>query len=395
MKSKHNSFHYEYYILAAICFAIFIPNFGQYLLSPLAMQITEKYHISSGQFANLFTAPMIPAVFLAFLSGILADRFSTRIIIGVALIITTLRSVLSLFATSYEMLFVSFALLGVTASAINGTQAKMLSAWFPVEKLSAKTGIVLSSSTIGMTLALAVASLFPSMHAAFTTTAVLSILATAFWFLIYRDKSAPSATVKKKSDIRIVLQNKYIWITAFCLGFLMAANVVMSSFLPTVLVSRNISSQSAGYYSSIYMIGCFLSCYIAPYAVNKLHSFKGTVFLFSVIGAIGIILSSFSIPTGIPLVLTILITGIGIGANLPLLMSLPVRLRQIGSSHAGTAGGLISTVQLLGAIILPGHILIPLAGEGNYQMLFSLAGMCMLICGMLSCFLPSEKQLDH
>lgn len=360
----------------------------------------EDYQITASQFSSLFTAPMIPAVFLSLLAGILVDRFGGRITVGMALAVTVTGSILSLFADSYELLFLSFAMLGITAATLNGTQAKLLSEWFPVEKVSSKTGIVLSCSTVAMALAMAIASYFPSRHAAFAVTTGLALLALTVWLILYRDKEKSENITPKVTEagakgdglrkLKVVIRNKYIWVIGFCLFFLMAANVVMSSFLPTILMNRSISAKSAGYYSSVYMVGSFLSCYFAPYTVEKLHSFKKTTLLFSVVGAFGAAFSAGYAPEGIFLGIAILVTGIGIGGNLPVLMALPVSLKGIGVSCAGTAGGLIATIQLLGAILLPGKVLIPVAGEGNYTGLFFLAGVCMLICGSLSLLLPGS-----
>lgn len=391
MNDKQNDSLYGNFILGTLCLALFVPNFGQYLLSPFAVEIMEDYQISSSQFSSLFTAPMVPAVFLSLAAGILVDRFSGKITVGAALAATTVGSILSLYASTYEMLFISFAMVGVTAATLNGTQAKLLGEWFPVESVSSKTGIVLSFSTIAMTIALAIAAYFPSRKIAFSVTTGLAILALITWILFYRDRKKSKESKKDSLDnLKIVVKNPYIWFIAFCLFFLMAANVVMSSFLPTILMSRNIPSKTAGYYSSIYMVGSFVSCYLAPLMVQKFKNFKKVTLLFSMVGAIGAAFSAAYAPEGFVLGITILVTGIGIGGNLPILMALPVSLKGIGVSLAGTAGGLIATIQLLGAIILPGNVLIPIAGEGNYSGLFFLAGICMLICGGLSMLLPQE-----
>ena len=59
---------------------------------------------------------------------------------------------------------------------------------------------------------------------------------------------------------------------------------------------------------------------------------------------------------------------------MPIFLSAPVLLEGLGTKYAGSAAGVISTLQLLGAVLIPTYILTPIAGE-NYSLLFMLASM--------------------
>ena len=74
-----------------------------------------------------------------------------------------------------------------------------------------------------------------------------------------------------------------------------------------------------------------------------------------------------------------------LGASMPIFLSAPVLLEGLGTKYAGSAAGVISTLQLLGAVLIPTYILTPIAGD-NYSLLFLLASICMVImflCGLL------------
>lgn len=53
---------------------------------------------------------------------------------------------------------------------------------------------------------------------------------------------------------------------------------------------------------------------------------------------------------------------------MPIFLSAPVLLEGLGTKYAGSAAGVISTLQLLGAVLIPTYILTPIAGE-NYSLL--------------------------
>ena len=75
---------------------------------------------------------------------------------------------------------------------------------------------------------------------------------------------------------------------------------------------------------------------------------------------------------------------------MPTLMGVPVQLPQIGTAYAGTAGGVVATIQIGGAVSVPSYILVPIAGE-NFNFLFGLGGICLLISSFLMIFLKRIK----
>lgn len=167
----------------------------------------------------------------------------------------------------------------------------------------------------------------------------------------------------------------------------MGANVVMSSFVPTILQSRGIDSVAAGYYASAYTIGSLVSCILVPMSAKKLGS-KNT---FVVLDTCAFALVGFGwmAPEGFLLMAALFLAGFFVGGNMPLLMAVPIKLPDVGPKLAGTAGGLVATVELLGAVILPSYVLIPAAG-GNLGVAFVLAGVCMLVSCAFTLLLPRE-----
>ena len=63
-------------------------------------------------------------------------------------------------------------------------------------------------------------------------------------------------------------------------------------------------------------------------------------------------------------------------------MMTPVLLKEIGPRNAGTAGGFIITLQLIGNVVVPTYIIVPLGG-GNLLTYFILASVCMLLAAIV------------
>lgn len=391
--------------LAAICIGYLAPNYAQYQLSPLASSLMEELSISASQFSSLFTAPMIPAIFLSLVAGILVDKHNPRLVVGIAFVISTLGAVLNLVGNSYGMLLLGFALTGLAAAFLNSCGAKLLGAWYPPEQISAKLGIAFAFSTLAMTVALATTAYFPDRRTAFSVALALFVVSTVGWFALYRNPE-PEGASKNVTDsvdasgegaqptqpglgelLKRIVSRGGVWLVGLALFFVMGANVVMSSFVPTILQSRGIDSVAAGYYSSAYTIGSLLSCVIVPEAAQKMGTKRAII----VLDACAFVLVSFGwmAPEGFLLAAVLFLAGFFVGGNMPILLAVPIKLPGVGPELAGTAGGLAATVELLGAVVLPSYVLIPLSG-GNLGTTFLLAGVCMLISCALTRPLPKE-----
>jgi NNP family nitrate/nitrite transporter-like MFS transporter len=166
----------------------------------------------------------------------------------------------------------------------------------------------------------------------------------------------------------------------------MACNVGISSFLPTALVGRGIDSVAAGMYGSIMTIGCLIGTLLGPVIANALGKTKPAMVAFALIAALG---GAFfwQLPAGFLLGAGMLVYGAAVSASIPLLMSLPVQLDEIGPVYAGTAGGFLATIQLIGAVVVPTYVITPIAGA-NMNLFFILSGGCMIITMLLIFFLP-------
>jgi NNP family nitrate/nitrite transporter-like MFS transporter len=82
-----------------------------------------------------------------------------------------------------------------------------------------------------------------------------------------------------------------------------------------------------------------------------------------------------------------MITGFLQSAVTPLMQSLPMLLPEIGPGSAGSAGGIIATLMVLGAVLVPTFVITPLAGS-NATILFGLAAVCFILLIIPALFLP-------
>jgi NNP family nitrate/nitrite transporter-like MFS transporter len=93
-------------------------------------------------------------------------------------------------------------------------------------------------------------------------------------------------------------------------------------------------------------------------------------------------------PVGPIMGIFLLLGGIFTGAIIPNFNTLPLRLKEIGPVYAGSAGGIIGTMQVTGAFFIPAFVIGAIAGQ-NYNLLFTLSCLAFLLIAPITAFLPA------
>jgi NNP family nitrate/nitrite transporter-like MFS transporter len=388
---------YRWVILVVACIVMFGPNYTQYQLSPLAPQLIDSFKLTPSQFAGIFSSPMIPALIFSLIAGLLVDKFGIKLIVGIALCIATAGTFWRIWANSYQIMFISMMLGGFSATFLNANGAKLMGSWFLPEEISGKTGIFLASQTIAMTLAMATTALLPSIKIAFTIAFIITGISLVLWVILIKKPKKNIALIQEApasppvlTCLKIVIRNRSLWVVGFCLFFILGSNVVVGSFLPAALGQRGINTTEAGIYSSLITIGLLAGALISPVFASKIGKNKPVLLIFSLIAAF-FIAFGWQAPAGVLLAIALFIAGVSMGGMMPLLVSMPIQLPEIGPAYAGTAGGFVSTLQLLGAVLLPAYVITPIAGD-NMNLLFILGGVCLCLIFFLVFALPELGQ---
>ena len=166
---------------------------------------------------------------------------------------------------------------------------------------------------------------------------------------------------------------------------IMGCNVCLTSFLPTAMESRGISIQTAGMLTAALTVGNMVGSLAGTILIARIGKMKPCLLIFSLIVAVCSAIAWSSQPIGI--VITLGATGFCFGAMMPTFMSFPALLPEIGPQYAGTATGIIATLELIGAVVIPTYIITPLAGT-DFKSYFFMAGATMIICAAVILMLP-------
>ena len=187
-----------------------------------------------------------------------------------------------------------------------------------------------------------------------------------------------------------VLRNRYVWLVGGVIFFVNACMTGMGSSIPTALVAdRGFTEGTAGLAGAFLMVGNLLGSLLTPTISLKTGKFRLVLILCGLVAGLGCCFA-WQLP-GIWLYVGLVITGYTFGSGMAQCLSLSVRLPGVGPALAGTAGGLISTLDLLGAKLMPAYVASTIA-NGNRSIFFLILGI-FAIPWMIGVFLL-PKELD-
>ena len=381
---------YRWVILAVSMLGAFIGSYAQFQLPPLAYKLIPALQITPSQFAALMSGPMTGSLFICILGGTLADRFGVKKVVAVGLVLSVIGCYFRYAATTFWPFLFMTILAGLASGLLLGSLAKLFGAWFPPEEMGKIMGLCMISPALAMFAGTSTTTLFPSEASAFIFSGVLCLVILILWLIFARNKpeGAPELPVLSPTQyLGKAARSRSVWLAGGSLFFVMGSIMTFSSFLPNEL--RNIwhiSEDKASLYGSMPTFGGIFGCFLGPMICNRMGVMKRYLIIVGLLSGIALFWS-WQMPIGPALVIALILTGFLQYSVQPLFSSLPMLLSEIGPVYAGSAGGIIATVQVLGAVVLPTFIITPLAGS-SVTVLFGLAAVSMALMVVPVLFLP-------
>ncbi len=388
-------------ILIIFCYGL--PNYAVYILSGRSLEVMTVLGINVSQFSALTTAPMLIGAVCSLFMGMLMDRSNAKMVMGVAISISSLAAVGRIFASSFYQIWICSVFIGLAAAVGNACTPKILSQWFDKSSIDRVCGIIIAFASCLMGLGTATGGMYKSLNSAFIWSAILLCVTCACWFILIPSSKKGSAVnhgesvpVASGSSVfaffYTVIKNRIIWIVAFAWLFQVASNTGFCSFFAAILNQRGLGNVTAGIIASTFTYGTAVGCMLGPqcfrwFGVRK----KGwLVFCGIASGILTITIWQFTKSSLFTLFLLTAMNGFFSGNITSYYFSISLFIPGIGEKYVGTAGGLLSTITLIASVVLPTYVYAPISG-GNLPVFFCLLGLGYILCGTLSAFVPVSK----
>lgn len=390
LQQSTNASSFRWVILFVTWFCTVAIAYNQFVISALAIQVMEQMGMAPEQFSSAIMAPMLPGVFFGILAGVMADRFGVKKIVTIGYILSIIGAISRVYASNYSQFFIFMFLLGMGAVFISANVIKLFSAWFPMEQIGIAMGVFLAAGAVGTALSQATGAMFPSLQSAFTVSGIALIVFLAAWILFIQDKPKGAPEMPAMPVVKYLNQaakSKNVWVIGVGMMLFMGFQMTYASFLPTALASaKGISAVQAGMIASLFTLGGFAGNILGPTISSRFGAVKPVVIVMAILGGavsyLGWIIGQTAVMS-----IGFIIGGFGIGACVPMLMSYPAMLPEVGPLYAGSAGGIISTMQMAGAFILPSFVITPISG-GDFNIMFMLGSASGALIALTVLFLP-------
>ncbi|XUW93604.1 MFS transporter (plasmid) [Burkholderia sp. M6-3] len=153
--------------------------------------VSEELHLSAAQMGLLLSAFSLAYAFAQLPVGALLDRFGSRVMLGLGMLVWSLAQVAGGFIQTINHFLAARIVLGVAEAPLFPAGAKVVNEWFAVRERGGPTGTFISSSTIAPMLApplLTVLMLSFGWRTMFVIMGVLGVLVSLGWYMFYRNR---------------------------------------------------------------------------------------------------------------------------------------------------------------------------------------------------------------
>jgi MFS family permease len=165
MASRSIPFTYAQARLLAVLALINFVNFAdRQVLNPLVPLLRQHFNVTDAQLGSLQTGLLVVLALASIPSGYFADRFSQPKIIAIGVLFWSLASVASGLATTFSMLFVARAMVGVGEAAYAPAAQSMISDSFSFANRALAQAIFASGMLLGGAAGLALGGIMGVHH---------------------------------------------------------------------------------------------------------------------------------------------------------------------------------------------------------------------------------------
>ena len=333
------------------------------VMSPLLPEIADEIHLTNTQIGVIWGAWPFGMLFFSIIGGSLGDRFGVKKVVAACLPLAALLSAARGFCYSFETLAAVMFLLGVTLGLLLPNLTKGVGIWFPSSELGRAQGILLIGASGGLAIStmLSASVLSPLLHGwrnVMSLSGVILLVLFIFWVTLARERprgDVPSGQTEGRSKFmqgfKKVSRVRDVWYVAVIELSAVGTFIAYIGLFPKIMVDRGMDPGMAGIYLSIMVWATCAFHFIGPFISDKVGFRKSFILPFLVIFCIALVGQGFS--TGGLLVFFLVLMACGYGSVVALTRTVIFEIEGIGPSLAGTAMGIIFTLNRLGGWLIP------------------------------------------
>jgi ACS family D-galactonate transporter-like MFS transporter len=190
MKNKIRATKVRYSVLAAVFVTVVINYMDRTNISVAGSSISKELSLDTVKMGYIFSAFSWTYATLQIPGGILADRFGTRILYSIILILWSLATLALGFAIGFLAIILLRILIGAFEAPSYPMNNRIVTTWFPDNERAGAIATYTSGQFIGLaflTPALTVIQLYAGWRGLFVITGLAGVVWGTSWYFIYRN----------------------------------------------------------------------------------------------------------------------------------------------------------------------------------------------------------------
>jgi nitrate/nitrite transporter NarK len=334
---------------------------GMTCIPPFLTTIAKEMNLTSTQVGAAWGMIGLGALLFSVLGGLISDRFGVRWTGFIGLMLLAAGGTLRGLARDYHAFMAAMFLFGAAMGLTRPNFPRALSQWFPHNRLGMVNGLSAGGSALGaaISMAFSVSAIGPAVGGWRNITIILGFLTFLLaiaWLLLVKERILGERSAASLSSVvkgfGLVLRSRTIWMLSIAAFLLFGHSYAWSSHFPGFFeVKYGMTNAMAGKIVSITLFSGVFAGIFGPTISDRIGSRKPAILLACVAGGLcNMLQGSFLGPV---LTIILLIMPFGVGTIAPLLLTIPFELKELSSSVAGAAIGMILTFQNLGTFIYP------------------------------------------
>lgn len=391
MVTEKNS-SYRWIVLVAMMLGVSSLYYCVLLVPSVAVTIIDVFSFSQVQFASIASVAFLAGAILGLPSGALADRYGVKAIILIGLALSLIGAIGRIYSDSYGSFLLFSFLIGIGAAAIDANAAKYINMWFQEKEMGLAMGLFVSSSAVGTSMAFATGNRFSSYTTAFAAGAVWVAVAFAVWLFFAKNAKTQDGvkTEPIKKHIGISVKSKNLWISAVSIFLILGGVMVVNNFLTQALIlEKGCEPVQAGMITTMLNVCLVIGGIGSGMITGKFGKVKPVIITICIVCGICYYLA-WIVPFSAATYIILCIAGFAAGGTIPVtktIVPLITKTGDFGPESIGTAGGIHSAAQNLGAFVVPTYIVAALVGQ-DFNMSFLMAFIIFTVAGLLNLFIP-------
>jgi MFS family permease len=389
--------------LAILFFAWTFGSFNKMAINVASIAISKEFGLNASQIGLIMSSFFISYAFMSLMGGYLADKFGSKKVVTIIMVLWSIFTCFTGVAWSYTSLITIRFIFGACEGGFPSASSVTIAELFPLEKRARAKSFLVSSSAIGAAFGTIIVSKFTvsiGWRSAFYFFGICGLIIAVVFFAVFKGVGYECENDKNKTLTKVplkeVLRISIIWkmtIMEFSIGVFMWG---MNSWMPSYWVKvRHLDMVTMGKLSSIPWIIAFVCMNFSGWILDKLLAGRERVFLCITFAITGIFTYLMYNADTISLALLYLtITTIAIGISSTAIFVIP--LKYMKRESIGTATGILNFGQQLAGMFGPsimGYMITIF--DGSYTEVFIFVIFTIAISFIISLTINTNKYIPR